>query len=139
MHVHKLFGISAILLSLGFVIHSLGEAYALQTPMVSLGSNPVFSKGAYIGSNPSNVTIAQQSGQEIMVSDIFIHADNGYNLQLTFQTSSGTVVGVYRSYNLSATLDVHLNTPLRVPEGEDLVIVPSGRGVYSFSGYRSQP
>ena len=104
-----------------------------------MGGNPVFSYGTYTGSSSNSVNIPNQNGQELMVSDIFLHADSGYNLQLTLQTSSGTVLGVYRSYNISVTFETQLKSPLRVPAGEDLVIVPSGRGVYTISGYHSQP
>ena len=139
MRRHTTFGIAAIIFSVGFLIHALGSAHALSTVGVSLGANPVFSHADSVGSTATSVTIPNQSGHELMISDIFIHPNSGYNLQLTFQTSSGEVVGIYRSYNISVTLDTHLSSPLRIPAGEDLIIVPSGRGVYTISGYKAHP
>ena len=139
MQAQKIFGIAAIILSTGFLLRSLEPAYAWNTSSISKGSNPVFSYGTYVGSSSNSITIPHQSGQELMVSDIFLHADNGYNLQVSIQTSSGTVLGVYRSYGLSMIVETQLKSPLRVPAGEDLVLVPSGRGVYTISGYHSQP
>ena len=130
--------IAAIIFSLGFLIRSFAPAHALNTPNVSHANNPVFSYGAFISSS-SPVTISGQSGYELMVSDIFLHADSGYFLSMTLETSTGTVIGKYRTYSLNTSVNIQLNSPLRVPEGEDLIINGSGRGTYTISGYKAHP
>ena len=130
--------IAAIIFSLGFFVRSFAPAHALNGPSISQGNNPVFSSGAYISSS-SPVTISGQSGYELMVSDIFLHADSGYYLTMTLETSTGTVIGKYRTYSLNTSVNVQLNSPLRTPEGEDLIINVSGRGTYNISGYKAHP
>ena len=130
--------IASIIFSIGFLVRSFSPAHALNTPSVSQANNPVFSTGTYTTvSTP--VTISGQSGYELMVSDIFLHADSGYFLTLTLETSGGAVIGKYRTYSLNTTVDSHLYSPLRVPQGEDLIISASGRGTYTISGYKAHP
>ena len=130
--------IAAIIFSLGFLIRSLSPAHALNTSSISHTNNPVFSRGAFISSS-SPVTISGQAGYELMVSDIFLHADSGYFITMTLETSTGTVIGKYRSYSINTSVNVQLSSPLRVPEGEDLIINVSGRGNYTISGYKAHP
>ena len=136
MNWKQLMSIATIIFSIGFLLRSFSPAHALNTPSISTGSNPVFSHGQYTSTNLSH-TISGQTGEELMVSDIFIHADSGYFFTVTLQTSSGTVLATYRSYTLTQLLDTHLISPIRVPEGEDLVITTSGRGMFTVSGYRA--
>ena len=130
--------IATIIFSIGFLIRSFSPAHALNTPNVSNANNPVFSAGAYISSS-SPVTISGQNGYELMVSDIFLHADSGYFLTMTLETSTGTVIGKYRTYSINTSVILNLNSPLRTPEGEDLIINVSGRGTYTISGYKAHP
>ena len=130
--------IATIICSLGFLIRSFSPAHALNTPSVSQANNPVFSSGAYVSSS-SPVTISGQSGYELMVSDIFLHADSGYFLTMTLETSTGTVIGKYRTYSINTSININLSSPLRAPEGEDLIINVSGRGTYTVSGYKAHP
>ena len=129
---------AAIIFSIGFFVRSLSPAHALNTSIVSYAQNPVFSSGAYV-SSPSPITVSGQSGYELMVSDIFLHADSGYFLTVTLETSTGSVIGKYRTYSINTSINLNLNSPLRVPEGEDLVINVSGRGTYTISGYKAHP
>ena len=130
--------IAAIIFSLGFLIRSFSPAHALSTSSVSHANNPFFSHGAYISSS-SPVTISGQSGYELMVSDVFLHADSGYFLTMTLETSTGSVIGKYRTYSINTSVNIQLNSPLRTPEGEDLIINVSGRGNYTISGYKAHP
>lgn len=130
--------VASIIFSIGFLIRSFAPAHALNTPSISQANNPVFSTGTYVSGN-TPVTISGQSGYELMVSDVFLHADSGYFLTLTLETSGGTTIGKYRAYSVNTTLDSHLNSPLRVPQGEDLIINVSGRGTYTLSGYKAHP
>ena len=130
--------IATIIFSIGFLIRSFSPAHALNTPSVSHANNPVFSAGAYVSSS-SPVTISGQSGYELMVSDIFLHADSGYFLTMTLETSSGTVIGKYRTYSINTSINIRLNSPLRTPQGEDLIINVGGRGTYTISGYKAHP
>ena len=139
MKTKTILTIATLMCSLGFFIHTLDSAYALNPVGISTGSNPVFSRAGSVGNNSTNVTISHQTGQELMISDIFMHANSGWNLELTFSTSSGTVLGIYRTYGIDNMLPIQLKSPLRVPEGEDLILGISGSGVYTVSGYRVQP
>ncbi len=130
--------IATIIFSLGFLIRSFAPAHALSTTNISHANNPVFSYGAFVSSS-SPVTISGQSGYELMVSDIFLHADSGYFLTLTLETSTGTVIGKYRTYSINTNVNIQLSSPLRTPEGEDLIINVSGRGTYTVSGYKAHP
>ena len=130
--------IAALIFSIGFFIRSLSPAQAFNTSGISYANNPTFSSGAYV-SSPSPVTISGQTGYELMVSDIFIHADSGYFLTMTLETSSGTVIGKYRTYGINTSINVQLSSPLRTPEGEDIIINVSGRGMYTISGYKAHP
>ena len=130
--------IAIIIFSLGFLIRSFAPAHALSTTNISHANNPVFSYGAFVSSS-SPVTISGQSGYELMVSDIFLHADSGYFLSLTLETSTGTVIGKYRTYSINTNVNIQLSSPLRTPEGEDLIINVSGRGTYTVSGYKAHP
>ena len=130
--------IASIIFSLGFLIRSLSPAHALNASGISYANNPVFSSGAYVSSS-SPVTISGQSGYELMVSDIFLHADSGYFLTMTLETSTGTVIGRYRTYGRDTSINLNLSSPLRSPEGEDLIINISGRGTYTISGYKAHP
>ena len=138
MNWKKSISIATLIFSIGFLIRSFSPAHALNTANISHANNPVFSSGAYI-SSASPITISGQSGYELMVSDIFLHADSGYFLTMTLETSTGTVIGKYRTYSINTSINISLNSPLRTPEGEDLVINVNGRGTYTISGYRAHP
>ena len=129
---------AAVIFSIGFLIRSFSPAHALNTPNISHNGNPVFSDGAYISTNTQK-TISGQSGFELMVSDVFLHADSGYFLTLSIETSSGTTIGTYRTYSINTAVNIQLNSPLRIPEGENLILKINGRGNYTISGYKAHP
>jgi len=139
MNSKTTFSILAMIVAFVTMTYDFDSAYALSPTAISTGSNPVFSHAASVGNSSNDVTIPHQSGQELMVSDIFLHANSGWTLQVTLKTSSGTVLGMFRSYDMSNVFSTQLKSPLRVPAGEDLIISTSGTGVYTISGFQSHP
>ena len=137
----NLLAISALITSISLFLHSLSPAQA--QPTVSLGSNPVFSKGGYSSGNLSE-TITQQAGQAIVITDINISAQPNYGLEIVFTTATGTELGRYKSWNYSnypsvSVIDSHLISGLIAPENEDVTISVNGHGSFSYSGYYTHP
>lgn len=132
--------IAALTLSSAVFIHSITPASA-RTGVVSFGSNPVFSESGFTTS--TTLTLPAVSGQERIVTDIFLAAQPNYELEIILTTSGGKEIGRYKTWNYNSYsdggLDTHLKTGLRVPEGEELNVSVNGRGVYTFSGFLAHP
>lgn len=134
---------SVLLLSASVFLQSMGSARANQNS-VSFGQNPIFSKGGQNGGTLTTHTISAVSGQEILVTDISISSQYNEYVSITFTTSSGNVIGHYRTWNYSnytgsGVLNTNLVSGLRAPEGEDVTVAINGIGSYTFSGTYIHP
>ena len=139
----NLLGASALLLSGSVFVHSLSAAQANSGPSISLATNPIFSGGGYSNSGVTE-NIPGQSGLELVITDVTLSAQYNYDAEIVFSTSSGVELGRYKTWNYSnyngpAIIDSHLNSGLRVPENETLIVQVSGRGSYTYSGYKAHP
>jgi hypothetical protein len=137
----NLLGISLVVGSIALLVDSISSAKASLGPMVSSASNPIFSGSNYCSGN-SSITITGQSGQEIIVTDVNISAQTNGQIEIVFTSlATGVEIGRYKtwnnssSYTGSAIIDTHLNSGLRVPANEDLLVSVNGNGSYTFSGY----
>ena len=140
----NMIAIASIIFASGYFIQSLPKAHARLGPSTSFGSNPVFSTAGYAnGSSP--ITINGQTGQDIILTDIFLSAQYSDSLELVLALSSnGQEVGRYKAWNYnnysgSSIVDSHLISGLRVPAGDSLTVTLNGRGSYTLSGYYAQP
>ncbi len=134
---------SALLLSGAVFVQSIASAQANQG-LVSMGQNPVFSKGGYNSGVQTNYTIPSMANQEILVTDVAISGQYSEDIEVIFNTSGGDEIGRYKVWNYanyagSGVLDTNLNSGLRVPAGEDLQVTVNGRGTFTFAGKYVHP
>ena len=134
---------SALLLSAAVFVHSIGAAQANQS-FVSMGQNPIFSKGGYNGGSQTTHTIPAVANQEIIVTDVSISGQFNYDIEVVFNTSGGEEIGRYKTWNYSnypgpGIMNANLTSGLRVPAGEDLQVVVNGRGTFTFAGKYVHP
>jgi len=141
----NLVGTSLVIVSIAFLVDSISSAKASLGPAVSSAANPIFSGSDYCSSN-SSMSIAGQSGQEIIVTDVTISAQTGQQIEIVFTSAAtGVEIGRYKTWNIgnawtgSAIIDTHLNSGLRLPTSEDLLVSVNGNGSYTFSGYYAHP
>ena len=79
---------SVLLLSGAVTVQSISSAQANQG-MISLGQNPIFSKGGYNGGSPTTYTVSAVANQEIVVTDVSISGQFNHDIELIFSTSGG--------------------------------------------------
>ena len=60
----QLLGIAAIMVAVGFLVHSLKPAYALNGPNISMGSNPIENFGGY------GIIFTNTSSHDFIITDI---------------------------------------------------------------------
>ena len=136
----NLIPLSLFTLSFSIFIHGITPASA-KTGVLSLGNNTSFSQGEYTTGTVE--TFSAVVGQDRIITDIHLAAQPNYDLEIVFSTSGGQQLGHYKTWNYnghsSGGLDSHLETGLRTPDGEDLIITINGRGVYTVSGYLARP
>ena len=136
----NIFALCGLCLSSAVLINTLTPAFA-RTGVVSLGSNTAYSISAFT----TGVTESLPSvvGQERIMTDIYLSAQPGYDLEVIITTSGGAEIGRFKAWNYSSypagPLNVSLESGLRVPEGESVTLNFNGRGVYTLSGYLAQP
>ena len=133
---------SVLLLSGSIFIHSISAAQANQG-MLSLGQNPIFSKGGFVSSQ-TTYTVSAVANQEIVVTDVSISGQFNHDIEIVFSTSSGEEIGRYKTWNYSqypgpGIMHASLNSGLRVPSGEDLQVTVNGRGTFTFGGKYVHP
>ena len=136
----NLVALSLFVLSLSIFVHGIAPAIA-KTGALSLGNNTSFSKSAFTTGDIE--TFPTVIGQDRIITDIYLAAQPNYEMEIVFTTSSGQELGRYKTWNYNGYsdggLDTHLQTGLRVPEGEDMTVSINGRGVYTISGYLARP
>jgi hypothetical protein len=142
----NILSISFLVFAASHFLDSLSNANAGIGPTTSLATNPLFSAAGYIssGSSSTTVLVSPKPGQEIVVTDITISAQYGEHLEIILQSSSGTEIGRYKSWNYqnysgSGLIDSHLVSGLRVAENESLQILGYGNGAFTISGYHAHP
>lgn len=139
----NLLALSAVLLSGSVFVQSITNAQANQG-FVSMGQNPVFSKGGLNNGSQTMYTISAIANQEIMVTDVSISGQYNYDMEIVFNTSGGEEIGRYKTWNYSnypgpGIMNANLNSGLRVPAGEDLQVVVNGSGTFTFAGKYVHP
>ena len=127
-------------LSASILVQTVAPAFA-RTGKTSFGTNPAFSKSQYTSGSVETLTAVV--GQERVITDIYLSAQPNYDLEAIITTSGGVEIGRFKSWNYnghsSGPYNVSLESGLRVPEGEDLILTFNGNGAYTVSGYLSHP
>ena len=139
----NMLAMSVLLLSGAVFVQSISSAQANQG-MISLGQNPIFSKGGYNGGIQTTYTVSAVANQEIVVTDVSISGQFNHDIELVFSTSGGEEIGRYKTWNYSnypgpGTMNANLNSGLRVPAGEDLQVTVNGRGTFTYAGNYVHP
>jgi len=139
----NILAISALILSAAVFVESISTAQANQG-ILSMGQNPIFSKGGYNGGSQSSHTIPAIAGQEIIVTDVSISGQYSQDIEMVFTTSSGAEIGRYKTWNYanyagSGVINSNMVSGLRVPAGEDLQVTINGAGTYTFAGKYVHP
>lgn len=134
---------SALILSAAVFVESISTAQANQG-ILSMGQNPIFSKGGYNSGTQNIYTVLAVSGQEIVVTDVSISGQFNYDIEVIFTTSGGEEIGRYKTWNYSnypgpGIMNANLTSGLRVPQGEDLQVTVNGRGAFTFAGKYVHP
>ena len=135
--------IATLAVGLGFSLSS-SEAVGYPTgPAVSMGSNPVWSKGGSFG---SSVTVTATDGDLIITDCTFTSTQGGW-WRADFQLDDGTRLASFRSEHLHDRNGFlqHFESGLRVPQGSTLTLDwDAAYGAseyyrYTLSGYYAQP
>ena len=139
----NLLGCSALLLAGSVFVQSITNAQANQG-FVSLGQNPIFSKGGSNNGSQTIYTISSIANQEIVVTDVSISGQYNYDMEIVFKTSGGEEIGRYKTWNYSnypgpGIMNASLNSGLRVPAGQDLQVLVNGSGTFTFAGRYVHP
>ena len=139
----NMLAMSVLLLSGAVFVQSISSAQANQG-MISVGQNPIFSKGGYNGGIQTTYTVSAVANQEIVVTDVSISGQFNHDIELVFSTSGGEEIGRYKTWNYSnypgsGTMNANLNAGLRVPSGEDLQVTVNGRGTFTYAGKYVHP
>ena len=72
-------------------VHSISAAQANQG-FISMGQNPIFSKGGYNNGSQNVHTISAVANQEIVVTDISISAYFNHDVEIIFNTAGGSEI-----------------------------------------------
>ena len=124
MRNNTLFGIAAIIASLGYTFKQAPVAYADMGPNVSLGSNPIFMEhGTYTTSSNSATVDALTSPTNQDAVVVRVRIDCNTNTRKTIQTSQGLVL-----YNHNSEDDTEISYDrlgIVIRAGESLQIVHS--------------
>ena len=134
---------SALILSSAVFVHSISVAQANQS-IISMGQNPIFSKSGFNNGSQTIHTVTAVANQEMVVTDVSISGQFNHDIEVVFQTSGGTEIGRYKTWNYSnypgpGIMNAALNSGLRVPAGEDLLVTVNGRGTFTFAGKYVHP
>ena len=134
---------SALILASAIFVHSISAAQANQG-FISMGQNPIFSKGGYNNNSQNTHTITAVANQEIVVTDISISAQYNHDIEVVFTTAGGSEIGRYKTWNYAnypgpGTMNANLTSGLRVPAGEDLLVTINGSGSFTFAGKYVHP
>lgn len=137
---NKLFGIAAIIASVGFLISSIGDTFAYpQGPNVSLGSNPIVTISCSGHSNFPNV-YQVPSGMDFIITDFHIGESSSSNgwIRVSSNSSMNNSDAVLRHYLQNATSTaLSLHSGIKVTENLYLDCV-GGSGGSFMSGYLTQ-
>ena len=140
----NLFGISTLIMSIAFLIWSIGETFAYpQGPNVSLGSNPIVTIHCESGSsalstypNMDNPYVVP-AGYDYIVTDFGAHpsqtktklmVNDGNGAKSLFEASSVT------GYQAGSITAGTFNTGIKIPSGS-VVYCTESAGGGMFSGY----
>ena len=135
--------IATLALGLGFSLASSDAIGYPAGPAVSLGTNPVWSKG---GGLADTVTVTATDGDLIITDCVFSSTQNGW-WRADLDLDDGATLAAFRSENLQDRNGFvqHFESGLRVPQGSTLTINWDGQyGAssyyrYTLSGYYAQP
>ena len=145
----RILWIATSLLFGAFVWGTIPTAAGLNSPAVTLGSNPVFSFGGngYASNvNYSTTLLSENPSLDMRITDIHLSVccDNYvYGGYVSLSTSGGTTLGQW-SLNRDAPVVASMESGLVVPAGEDLVLTAgrNNNGVnvyYTISGQYVRP
>lgn len=128
MQTNTLFGIAAIIASIGYVLHALPFAHAYpQSPNVSFGANPIQSfYNGNCNASPNVFTNAEQ--QDFVITDIV----NDYDVGYVVLQRNGSVV--FKGYGGNS-----FESGIRISPGDVVTCTHyyGGRGL-TISGYYTQ-
>lgn len=139
--------LTAMAVSLGF---SLASSPAIGYPAgaaVSLGENPVWTRGGQIyGGGAVSIFEATPGRGEMILTDLSISTDYDYDVSISLKLDDGTTLGYWVINGMRAgshpgtPANIAMNSGIRIPEGRTVLLDPAGVTVgYSFSGYYAHP
>ena len=137
--------IATLAIGLGFSLSSSEAIGYPAGPVVSLGSNPVWSVGGGFSSTAYTEVITAPSDREVVITDFLLSTDYSHQEILFLRLASGEVVGKVlvggASHNGGGVVSHTLTSGVRVPAGEELQIKTHwGNTIhYTLSGYYAQP
>jgi len=136
----NILALSALILSISMLLRSVPFAEA-RTGTLSLGFNTAYSISDFTTGTAE--TLSAVSGQDRIISDVYLSAQPGHELEAIFTTTSGQEIGRFKVWNhysySNGAIHNTFESGLRVPAGEDVTITINGRGVYTISGFLAQP
>jgi hypothetical protein len=140
--------IAVLALGLGYTLSSSDAVGYPAGAAVSLGTNPVWSRGGYTSSTADVITAP--TGQDIVVSDMILTlACMPCSPRITM-TVDGSTVGSFRYYQAQDYYQDSMQSPypighsfqsgIHVPAGSTLTLSTDGTEFdYALSGYYAQP
>ena len=142
----NLFGIAAVISSVGFLIWSIGQATAFpQGPNVSLGSNPLESfYGSIVGQTASEVQVfSNTSGQDFIITSLqrIPTSPSGQNCAWNIDGGNFTYTS-FSSFTYNASLDSVNPLNLVLHDGQVLSMYKTSSSQpcwYFVSGYYAHP
>ena len=126
----NLFGIAAVISSVGFLIWSVGQATAFpQSPNVSLGSNPIVSFYCY---SNNTYTYTVPAGVHLIITDISSLIGSGENFAIE---ADGIIVWRLRGSNTTPVQNLHFSSGIKIPEGTIVSCSGSNGAAGYLAGY----
>ena len=143
MKANYLFGIAAIIFSMGHFLRSFPTANAQIGPSVGYGINQIVS---FAGKGDSSL-VTVPTDQDLIITDLdFCNTDSGnYGHHTVYlKDSQGVVYGQWwlrKSYSELVKMNISKNTGIRIPAGSELYFDEGGGNhvTYTISGYYVKP
>ena len=132
----KLFGIAAIITSIGFLFQSFSSANANIGPMVSMGTNPI--QHYYTNcDNQTNFTIfSNSSNDDFIITDVYLYYGT---VTLKIDGNTALILHYYQGDNSGSTHNPFVSG-IRVPSGSTLTCTDNGDAPrVTISGYYARP
>lgn len=154
MQSHQSFNFTVVLAigfgaALSYVFSSATAIGYPASPAVSIGSNPVWSKGGEVDGVTISVMDAP-SDQDVVITDVVLSfSNNNCSSRVEIRTDTGETLAFFRLrqtdeyYRTSEPTSIQhsFNSGLPVPAGQTLVLQEYGGCdvAYTLSGYYAQP